>query len=103
MYKCDSCGFRARQFYWHCPACGSGTYAPRRTEEKVCRALNTESVVGPARDRGARLSGRKERARPGRSLTPELCRLKVGKELFTAAGRWWSRRSWRALRRVSRS
>ncbi len=35
MYKCDSCGFRARQFYWHCPACGGWeTYSPRRTEEK---------------------------------------------------------------------
>ncbi len=35
MYKCDHCGFRARQFYWHCPACASWeTYSPRRTEEK---------------------------------------------------------------------
>jgi lipopolysaccharide assembly protein B len=35
MYKCDNCGFRARQFYWHCPACaGWETYSPRRTEEK---------------------------------------------------------------------
>jgi lipopolysaccharide assembly protein B len=35
MYKCDSCGFRARQHYWHCPACGEWeTYSPRRTEEK---------------------------------------------------------------------
>lgn len=35
MYKCDNCGFRARQFYWHCPACASWeTYSPRRTEEK---------------------------------------------------------------------
>ena len=23
MYKCDNCGFRARQFYWHCPACAA--------------------------------------------------------------------------------
>jgi lipopolysaccharide assembly protein B len=35
MYKCDHCGFRARQFYWHCPACASWeTYSPRRAEEK---------------------------------------------------------------------
>jgi len=35
LYKCEHCGFRARQFYWHCPACGEWeTYAPRRTEEK---------------------------------------------------------------------
>jgi lipopolysaccharide biosynthesis regulator YciM len=36
MYKCDNCGFRARQYYWHCPACASWeTYSPRRTEEKT--------------------------------------------------------------------
>ena len=35
MFRCDHCGFRARQFYWHCPACGEWeTYSPRRTEEK---------------------------------------------------------------------
>jgi len=34
MYRCETCGFRARQFYWHCPACGGWeTYPPRRTEE----------------------------------------------------------------------
>ena len=39
MYKCDHCGFRARQFYWHCPACGSWeTYSPRRSEEKAVPA-----------------------------------------------------------------
>jgi lipopolysaccharide biosynthesis regulator YciM len=33
-YRCDNCGFRARQFYWQCPACmGWETYPPRRTEE----------------------------------------------------------------------
>lgn len=34
MYRCNRCGFKARQFYWHCPACyGWETYSPRRTEE----------------------------------------------------------------------
>jgi len=34
MYRCSSCGFKARQFYWHCPAChGWETYSPRRSEE----------------------------------------------------------------------
>jgi lipopolysaccharide biosynthesis regulator YciM len=34
MYRCSNCGFKARQFYWHCPACyGWETYAPRHTEE----------------------------------------------------------------------
>ncbi|MCL2346043.1 MAG: lipopolysaccharide assembly protein LapB [Desulfobulbus sp.] len=33
-YRCDNCGFRARQFYWRCPACGGWeTYPPRRSEE----------------------------------------------------------------------
>jgi lipopolysaccharide biosynthesis regulator YciM len=35
LYRCESCGFKARQFYWHCPACGGWeTYPPRRTEER---------------------------------------------------------------------
>jgi lipopolysaccharide biosynthesis regulator YciM len=39
MYKCDNCGFRARQYYWHCPACAAWeTYSPRRTEEKAVPA-----------------------------------------------------------------
>lgn len=34
MYRCSKCGFKARQFYWHCPAChGWETYSPRRSEE----------------------------------------------------------------------
>jgi lipopolysaccharide biosynthesis regulator YciM len=33
-YRCTGCGFRARQFYWRCPACGGWeTYPPRRPEE----------------------------------------------------------------------
>ncbi len=33
-YQCSYCGFKARQFYWHCPGCSQwGTYPPRRTEE----------------------------------------------------------------------
>lgn len=33
-YRCDQCGFKARQFHWRCPACGGWeTYPPRRTEE----------------------------------------------------------------------
>ncbi|HEY3432707.1 MAG TPA: lipopolysaccharide assembly protein LapB [Rhodocyclaceae bacterium] len=33
-YCCDSCGFKARQFYWRCPGCGGWeTYPPKRTEE----------------------------------------------------------------------
>lgn len=33
-YQCDNCGFKARQFYWRCPACGGWeTYPPRRREE----------------------------------------------------------------------
>jgi lipopolysaccharide biosynthesis regulator YciM len=33
-YHCAHCGFKARQFYWHCPACQAwGSYPPRRGEE----------------------------------------------------------------------
>ncbi len=33
-YRCEQCGFKARQFHWHCPACaGWETYPPKRTEE----------------------------------------------------------------------
>lgn len=33
-YSCENCGFKARQFYWQCPAClGWETYPPRRAEE----------------------------------------------------------------------
>jgi lipopolysaccharide biosynthesis regulator YciM len=33
-YRCAHCGFKARQFYWHCPACQSwDSYSPRRSEE----------------------------------------------------------------------
>ena len=33
MYKCEHCGFRAKQYYWRCPGCGKWeTYSPRRTE-----------------------------------------------------------------------
>src|SRR3989338_279324 len=34
MYHCSHCGFKARQFYWHCPACHAwDSYPPRRSEE----------------------------------------------------------------------
>lgn len=33
-YRCQECGFKARQFHWRCPACGSWeTFSPRRVEE----------------------------------------------------------------------
>ncbi len=33
-YRCESCGFKARQFHWLCPGCGSWeSYPPRRSEE----------------------------------------------------------------------
>jgi len=33
-YRCAHCGFKAHQFYWHCPACQSwDSYSPRRIEE----------------------------------------------------------------------
>jgi lipopolysaccharide biosynthesis regulator YciM len=33
-YRCNNCGFKAQQFYWHCPACQAwDSYSPRRNEE----------------------------------------------------------------------
>ena len=33
MHHCITCGFKARQFYWHCPAChGWETYSPHKNE-----------------------------------------------------------------------
>ena len=33
-YRCNKCGFRAREFHWCCPGCTSwDSYAPRRIEE----------------------------------------------------------------------
>jgi len=33
-YRCEQCGFKARQFYWQCPACGGWeSFPPRRVEE----------------------------------------------------------------------
>jgi len=34
VYNCANCGFKARQFFWQCPACGGWeTFPPRRTAE----------------------------------------------------------------------
>ncbi len=34
VYLCSQCGFKARQFFWQCPACGGWeTFPPRRTAE----------------------------------------------------------------------
>ncbi len=34
VYLCANCGFKARQFYWQCPACGGWeSFLPRRTAE----------------------------------------------------------------------
>ena len=34
VYLCGNCGFKARQFFWQCPACGGWeTFPPRRTAE----------------------------------------------------------------------
>lgn len=35
QYRCEACGFNAKQFYWHCPACGGWeTYPPKHSEER---------------------------------------------------------------------
>ena len=35
-YQCEACGFKARQFFWRCPACVAWeTFPPRRIEERA--------------------------------------------------------------------
>lgn len=35
LYRCENCGFKARQFHWHCPACGGWeSFPPKRTEDQ---------------------------------------------------------------------
>ncbi len=39
FFQCDGCGFKARQFFWRCPACGGWeTFPPRRLEERQATA-----------------------------------------------------------------
>lgn len=34
LFQCGSCGFKARTFHWHCPACGGwDTYPPHRNAD----------------------------------------------------------------------
>ncbi|MFA7241247.1 MAG: lipopolysaccharide assembly protein LapB [Sulfuricellaceae bacterium] len=34
LYRCEKCGFKARQYFWQCPACGGWeTFPARRGEE----------------------------------------------------------------------
>jgi lipopolysaccharide biosynthesis regulator YciM len=33
LYRCDNCGFRARQYYWRCPGCGKWESYPPRINE----------------------------------------------------------------------
>ncbi len=42
FFQCDSCGFKARQFFWRCPACGGWeTMPPRRLEERQANQPGT--------------------------------------------------------------
>ncbi len=38
-YRCGKCGFRTRDFHWHCPGCsGWDSYSPKRIEELDAQA-----------------------------------------------------------------
>jgi lipopolysaccharide biosynthesis regulator YciM len=46
-FQCDSCGFKARQFFWRCPACGGWeTFPPKRLEERQA----SQTVPKPGSD-----------------------------------------------------
>jgi lipopolysaccharide biosynthesis regulator YciM len=35
-YQCGSCGFKAKQFFWRCPACGRwDSFDPERREGEI--------------------------------------------------------------------
>ena len=39
LYRCEQCGFRARQYYWRCPGCQKWeTYSPKRPRRRVSRS-----------------------------------------------------------------
>ncbi len=41
MYRCGKCGFKARQYFWQCPACGGWeSFPPRRGEEEAATRKN---------------------------------------------------------------
>ena len=41
MYRCGKCGFKARQYFWQCPACGGWeSFPPRRGEEEAAMRKN---------------------------------------------------------------
>lgn len=41
QYRCGSCGFKARQYFWQCPACGGWeSFPPRRGEEEATSRKN---------------------------------------------------------------
>ena len=81
MYRCEHCGFRAKQYYWRCPGCAKWeTYSPRTDRNAGwLRVMHGRSPlpnlalsdVGSrrderartARDRRARLSRHDERVR----------------------------------------
>jgi lipopolysaccharide biosynthesis regulator YciM len=53
VYLCKQCGFKAKQFHWHCPACGGWeTFPPRRTAEldTADRHLVRSQVEGNGKD-----------------------------------------------------
>jgi lipopolysaccharide biosynthesis regulator YciM len=64
VYLCGSCGFKARQFYWQCPACGGWeTFPPRLTAEYEWSerhlARSQEESAGPAEEDVGFLDGKR--------------------------------------------
>jgi hypothetical protein len=75
-YACGQCGFKGKALHWLCPAATAGTPSNRcgRSEWKI-RVSSSPWI-----------SRRPCRADFAEQLSPAHCRLKVGMELFTAAG-----------------
>jgi lipopolysaccharide biosynthesis regulator YciM len=43
LYRCDNCGFRARQYYWRCPAVAGGR-ATRRASTRRRTTNDTHRI-----------------------------------------------------------
>ena len=45
-YRCQSCGFQAKKFYWQCPGCANwDTIVPRRAEELDFYPVSTKKTA----------------------------------------------------------
>jgi rubrerythrin len=96
-YHCENCGFKARQFYWHCPACGGWeTYPPRRNEEFELTPdpeAKFEIIVGRATSTSLAACFRQSATRCLPRRASKIRMLKRANSIYERAARGGRRRS----------